>query len=300
MPDGAVLGDVAALGGVDRIEVADAFPVLGILPDADVDPIVVDHRSGDEIVARAHAAERPLGVFRIAVEPPELFAGLGLERIEDAVTAREDHLRNPADNTVGRVRPGAVEDLRARSGAFPNQLAGVLVDRDEARRQRRRDGDVPFVDSVAGNGEDQVADDERATDRQVVGEDVELTDHVELPDYVFVDVAGVLLVLVRAVVLAVAESLGVRGDQLGFIGDVVEPVSLDIGRRAHTLKRPVVNPAGGQLVVGGLPEELAGLGVERHHVAAIAGEVRVAQAFVVGAGEQLAAGDHRAAVALRA
>ena len=37
MPDAAGLRDVAALGRVDRVEVADAFAVLGILAVGDVD-----------------------------------------------------------------------------------------------------------------------------------------------------------------------------------------------------------------------------------------------------------------------
>ena len=40
MPDPAALGDVAALGRVDGVEVADALAVLGILAVGDVDDVV--------------------------------------------------------------------------------------------------------------------------------------------------------------------------------------------------------------------------------------------------------------------
>ena len=40
VPDPAALGDVAALGRVDRVEVADALAVLRVLPVGDVDAVV--------------------------------------------------------------------------------------------------------------------------------------------------------------------------------------------------------------------------------------------------------------------
>jgi hypothetical protein len=37
VPDESGFGDVAALGGVDAVEVADAFAMFGVLPIGDVD-----------------------------------------------------------------------------------------------------------------------------------------------------------------------------------------------------------------------------------------------------------------------
>jgi hypothetical protein len=50
--------------GVDHPEVADPLAVLGILADADVDLVVVDHRSRDDVVLRAAAAEAIHRVLR--------------------------------------------------------------------------------------------------------------------------------------------------------------------------------------------------------------------------------------------
>src|SRR5262249_6538655 len=55
-----------------------------------------------------------------------------------------------------------------------------------------------------------------------------------------------------------------------------------------------------ELVVDRLPEELAGLFVEAHHDTLVALDFRVARVVVVGADKDLAAGDGRPAVGLRA
>ena len=67
----------------------------------------------------------------------------------------------------------------------------------------------------------------RASRGEVVRKDVQLADHVVLPDHVLVDLALAHLVLERTVVLAVEEPLGVGADHLGAVGDVVQPVALD-------------------------------------------------------------------------
>ena len=141
---------------------------------------------------------------------------------------------------------------------------------------------MALVHAVAGDNEEQVTGAYRAADREVVREDLQVADHVELPDDVLIDLAVVLLGGERTVVLAVEEAFGVGGDHFGPVGDVVEPVSLDIGRRTDSLERPVVHPTGGELAVSRLPQELAGVGVERHDVAAVAGQRGVALALVVG------------------
>jgi hypothetical protein len=160
--------------------------------------------------------------------------------------------------------------------------------------------DVTLVHSVAGHGEDEIPDDQRAARSQVVWKDVEFTDHVQLPDDVFVDLALARLVLERSVVLAVAESVDVGADQLGPVGDVVQAVSLEGRSGADTLQRPVVHAAGAELGVGRLPQELARLGVEGHDVAPVALELRVDLEFVVRADEDLSVVHDGAGVGLRA
>ena len=52
VPDHSGLGDVAALGGVDAVHVADAFAVFRILAVGDVDLVFVNNRRADHFVAR--------------------------------------------------------------------------------------------------------------------------------------------------------------------------------------------------------------------------------------------------------
>ena len=84
----------------------DAFAMLGILADGDVDQAVVDHRRGDDVVARAAAAEvhfESLGLesnfhssFGVAVA-----VALRIETVDPAVAAGEDHLRHAAQHGIG-------------------------------------------------------------------------------------------------------------------------------------------------------------------------------------------------------
>ena len=53
--EGQLGADVAALGRIDAPEMADAFAVLGIFADGDVDQAIVDHRRADDVIARGGA-----------------------------------------------------------------------------------------------------------------------------------------------------------------------------------------------------------------------------------------------------
>src|SRR5882724_7234760 len=87
---------------------ADAGLVLGIVPNADVDTVLVDDRSGNEVVARTLAAELVLGILRVAVKLPEQLAGVRVEGPNPAVATREDDLLLAGDDGVGGVGPLAV------------------------------------------------------------------------------------------------------------------------------------------------------------------------------------------------
>ena len=96
------------LGRVDAPQVADALAVLGVLADGDVDQAVVNHRRADEVVAGALAHELELGVLRIGSNFHSSLAlavvvALGVEAVEPAVAAAEDHLRLAVDLGVGRA-----------------------------------------------------------------------------------------------------------------------------------------------------------------------------------------------------
>jgi len=102
MPGGVGGRDVAAAGRVDAVEVADTGTVFGILADTDVDVVVIDHGSGDQVVARAVAAQFPFGILRIAVEFPDQCARIGIETVDPAVAPGENDLGFPAHHAVGR------------------------------------------------------------------------------------------------------------------------------------------------------------------------------------------------------
>ena len=96
MPKLAGLGDVAALGGVDGVKVADTFAMFRVLTVRDVDDVVEDDRGADDLVA-GFRLDR---VFRVEVEFPELLAGFCLEPAYPAVTLSDDdlhHVANPRD-----------------------------------------------------------------------------------------------------------------------------------------------------------------------------------------------------------
>ena len=136
---------------------------------------------------------------------------------------------------------------------------------------------------------------------RLCGKRADLLDHVELPHDVDVGLAGELLVGDRAVVLVVvAEALQVHAHELGAVADVVRAVADDHRRTGHALERPVVDAARRQLLVRGLPQELAVGVAEGHDDAAVAGLLGIAHQLVVGAHQDDAAADYRVAVGLRA
>ena len=299
VPDLSLLGDVTVQGRVDAPEVPDALAVLGILAHAHVELVLPDHTGRDDLVGGAPSAEDVLGSRRVGVELPEQLARLRLEAVEPAVAPWKDDLGPTFHDGVGRVRPRAVEDLGARRVVLPHECARLHVEGDEARGGRRGDVDVAFVDAVAGRGEEQAVHHQRGADRKIVGEDVQLLDHVVFPDDVAVDRARLLLRRDRAVV-AVAEALRVQAHDGGAVGGVEEPLALRVGRRANPLLRPVIDAPRRQLLMGHLPQERSVRGLERHHDASILGELRALEPVVVGADEHLPAEDHGARVGLRA
>ena len=132
MPHQPGLGDIAALGRVDRVEMALAFAVLRILSVGDVDLVLVDHRRADDLVAGL----RPDRGLRVRVEFPELLAGEDFVTADPAVPLRADDLVDAADFAHRGCGPLAVQDLVADRVVFPGQLPGDLVDRDDRRRFR--------------------------------------------------------------------------------------------------------------------------------------------------------------------
>ena len=84
------------------------------------------------------------------------------------------------------------------------------------------------------------------------------------------------------------------------IADVVDSLAVNRRRGADAFLRPVLNSAGGQFVVNGLPEEFAVDFLEAHDDPFVALTIRDRAALVVGADEDLAVADDRTAIGLGA
>ena len=228
VPDATALGDVAALGGVDGVEVPDAFAVLGILAVGDVDAVLEDHRRCDHLVARS----RPDGILRIGVELPQLLAGSCFVAANPAVALRGDDLHNAADRAHSGRRPLAVQNAVLDRVVFPDQLAVVLVQRDD--RGARGEGTLTWLSSwpLEVLTKSDVTPHDRRGIRQVVRIRADLLHHVERPDDIGIDLRRELFVFARAVVFVVAEALNIEAEDNTAVADVVEPFSFDEWREA--------------------------------------------------------------------
>src|SRR5690606_18420768 len=124
VPEATTLGDVTAFGGVNRVEVTDAFAVFRILTVGDVDDVADNNGRGDDFVA----CLRPHGIFRIGVELPELFAGPGVVAADPAVALAVDGLHHATNGGHRWCGPLSVQDLVAGGGVFPEQFARHAVE----------------------------------------------------------------------------------------------------------------------------------------------------------------------------
>ncbi len=124
---GADVAAVEVLRRIDAPQVPDAFAVLRIFADGDVDQSVVDHRRADEMVSRGPAAHCVKRRFGVGVELPQqlgvaLAVAFGGEAVEPAVAAGKQHLRHAAQHAVRWRRPLAVQDIQAGRFVGPENL----------------------------------------------------------------------------------------------------------------------------------------------------------------------------------
>ena len=155
-----------------------------------------------------------------------------------------------------------------------------------------------FVHAVRSADEEQVAHDKGRSCGQVVGEHAEVVVHVHRPDHVAIGRILLLFVLVRPVILSIAEAFGVHCHHFRPVGNVIDHAVNHRRRGANALLGPVVNAPGRELRVSHLPKKFAGLLVKGHYHAAIAAIGLVAHQFVIGAEEYLAVRHHRVPVGL--
>src|SRR5258707_404741 len=128
---------------------------------------------------------------------------------------------------------------------------------------------------------------------------VQFLDQIETPNDIGLLRALVGFVL-HAFVLALGESVGRGADDFAAVAAIVNALPFDDGRGADAFARPIVYATGFQFVVNGLPEKLAVFLVEAHQDALIALDLGVLRVLVIGADEDFAVGDDRAAVSLGA
>src|SRR5207247_915670 len=123
----------------------------------DVDLVVEDNRSADQLVARL----RPYGVLRIAIELPELLSRRRVIASHPAVALAVNHLNHVTDLADRRRRPLAMQDAISHGVVFPNLLASFLVDRNEGRSFRRRNIDVALILTVRGADVNHISERDR-------------------------------------------------------------------------------------------------------------------------------------------
>src|SRR5688500_7420662 len=102
-----------------------------------------------------------------------------------------------------------MKDFFSRRSIFPNQLAGLLIQRNETRRLWGRDIDMPLIHAISSNDENQIANNQRRAGCKIVRKNIELFHHVVLPDEVGIDIALVRFFAKRSIILFVQKSLGI-------------------------------------------------------------------------------------------
>src|SRR6185437_809541 len=105
------------------------------------------------MVPRAAPAYRILRVLGIAIELPEQlrFAAAipgRIKAVEPAVASAEEDLRPSAQHSITGRCPLGVHDVGARRVVAPENLAGVAIESQKARRLRRRQLSMAFVDAI--------------------------------------------------------------------------------------------------------------------------------------------------------
>ena len=96
--------DVAFQIWIQAPQVADAFSVLGVLTDGDIDHAVIDHWSRDDVVASSSATQNPFGSLGVTVKFPQQFGftfavALRNKAVEPAVSTSEQDLRLAVENS---------------------------------------------------------------------------------------------------------------------------------------------------------------------------------------------------------
>src|SRR4030095_900026 len=106
MPDQTGFRDISPFGPIDRVEVSHAFTVFGILTVCDIDPVLVNHRCCNHLVA----CSGPHRVLRIRIEFPKLLARRRFVTAHPAITLRGYNLNDASDGADARRGPLPMEN----------------------------------------------------------------------------------------------------------------------------------------------------------------------------------------------
>src|SRR5262245_51810227 len=97
MPDDAALCNVPSLRSVDAVEMADSFSMFGILPVGNVDLVVEDYRSADQLISGFW----PHRILRIAIELPQLLTAHCIIATHPAIALSVHNLNNITNLAYG-------------------------------------------------------------------------------------------------------------------------------------------------------------------------------------------------------
>src|SRR6266436_1101391 len=139
---------------------ANAFAMLGILADGNIDPVLVENRRGVDFAGTFRRGVLEFfSLRRIAVIFPDRFEEtgvtllhrLGIEGVTKTVAAAEKNQLAAIDLRQRRGTPLAMENSRPDVGViFSCQLSGFLIHGDETWRVGRRNIGVGPVLAVGG------------------------------------------------------------------------------------------------------------------------------------------------------
>src|SRR5262245_31309702 len=127
MPHQPALRDVSTLRRIDRVEMPDAFTVLGILAISDVYAVLDDDGRPDQLVT----SPRPHRIFWIGIELPQFLPGERLVAAHPSVTLGGDNLHDAPNGADRRRGPLPVQDSVLDRIILPKEHAAFLIESDD-------------------------------------------------------------------------------------------------------------------------------------------------------------------------
>ena len=291
---------IACTCRVNRPQMSDALAVFRVLPNADKNLVIVNNGCGNNRIARAAPAQLPHSIFWVAVKFPNQVASFGLHCINPAIASGANHLWLPIDNAISGIGPLPVQDIFGGISFFPHQFTRIEIDRNKAGRQRRRNGDMAFVNTIGSDDKQKIPRPHGRTGRQIVRKHIQLFHHVVFPDNIHADVACILFPGVWTIIFPIQKTLCIRAHHATLIGDIIHPIPANIRRGANTLLWPIIDAPRGQLGMRCLPEKFSIGFLKSHNHALVTRDFGVARDLIICTHEYFPAYPDGTGVGLRA